>query len=344
MLERNELARAMTELPDELLLEQERTARPTRIVKFRRIIAAAATIALLTVTVGAVSVGITWGVGKETRNGHGLDQSYYKDDDGSLDFEKLEWNAPLGVTELRPGNRMAVRDLLRRYWDLTQLEEYAQSHEISPEHPFLYDSDEVDDFMETFTGRYSISQSKEASFRDLEAVEQLLGIDLDVPDALREAIRGESEKGYSRVLGVRIKTAHTMEQVTEALGSAEPTEIVIYYQMNHYCMNGQVHGSIIIPLTAEEAQRGMGGLSYSYYEKEGPIWQEEQTIGGRTVTIFGNDPVEGYDGWCEAAFTSDGIGYTISARWEHDIPYYSDNWFHSDSAKEIVLSLFADGE
>jgi hypothetical protein len=66
MLERNELARAMTELPDELLLDQERTARPQRIVKFRRIIAAAATIALLAVTVGAVSLGFTWKVEPES--------------------------------------------------------------------------------------------------------------------------------------------------------------------------------------------------------------------------------------------------------------------------------------
>ena len=45
MLERNELARALTELPDGLLLETERTARPVRVIKFRRLIAAAAVIA-----------------------------------------------------------------------------------------------------------------------------------------------------------------------------------------------------------------------------------------------------------------------------------------------------------
>ena len=53
MLERNELARALTELPDDLLLETERTARSGKVIKFRRLIAAAAVIALLGVTAGS---------------------------------------------------------------------------------------------------------------------------------------------------------------------------------------------------------------------------------------------------------------------------------------------------
>ena len=41
MKERNELARAMTELPDDLLLEAEAVARPRKVIKFRRLVAAA---------------------------------------------------------------------------------------------------------------------------------------------------------------------------------------------------------------------------------------------------------------------------------------------------------------
>ena len=66
MFENNELARALTELPDELLLEAEQTAQPGKTVKFRRFLAVAAVIALLAVTVGAVSMGITWKVEEET--------------------------------------------------------------------------------------------------------------------------------------------------------------------------------------------------------------------------------------------------------------------------------------
>ena len=62
------------------------------------------------------------------------------------------------------------------------------------------------------------------------------------------------------------------------------------------------------------------------------------------VDLSGNDPQEGFDGWAEAVYTSDGIGYRISACRDADIPYYSPNWPYYDSAKEIVLSLFADPE
>ncbi len=344
MKERNELARAITELPDDLLLEGEQTMKPGRIIRFRRMIAAAAVIALLAVTVCAASMGVTWNVGKETHKSTGFALDYYKDYDGTLDFDKLEYTVPLGVTKLPDWNMTQIRDRLRFHWDLTQLEEYAEYCAISPESKFYYDSEDVDFFMEAFISRYSISKQRISSFETLEDVERFLGIDLDVPDALRDAIREESEKGYSRVLSVRINTADTVAEVTEHLGKAEPTEIVINYQLGDYCMNGHASGTIVIPLTEEEAQNGMGGLGYSYTEKEGTIWQEEQTVAGRTVTIFGNTPQEGYDGWAEAVFVQDGIGYIVSTRWEHDVPYYSDNWLYCDSAKEIALSLMKEAE
>ena len=344
MLERNELARALTELPDDLLLETERTARSGKVIKFRRLIAAAAVIALLAVTVCAASMGITWNVEKETHKSTGFSLDYYKDYDGTLDFDKLEYTVPLGVTELPDWNMTQLRDRLRFHWDLTQLEEYAQYNTTPPESKFYYDSEDVDSFMETFISRYSISKQPIASFETLEDVERFLGIELDVPGALREAIREESAKGYKRVLSVRINTADTMAEVTEQLGKAEPTEIVINYQLGDYCMNGHASGVIVIPLTEEAAQKGMGSLGYSYIEKEGAIWQEEQTVAGRTVTFFGNTPQEGYDGWSEAVFVQDGIGYIISTRWEHDVPYYSDNWLYCGDAKEIVLSLLGEAE
>lgn len=122
MLERNELARALTELPDDLLLETERTARSGKVIKFRRLIAAAAVIALLAVTVCAASMGITWNVEKETHKSTGFSLDYYKDYDGTLGFDKLEYTVPLGVTELPDWNMTQLRDRLRFHWDLTQLE------------------------------------------------------------------------------------------------------------------------------------------------------------------------------------------------------------------------------
>ena len=344
MKERNELARALTELPDDLLLEGARNAQSRKTIQYRRLIAAAAVIALLAVTVCAASMGITWNVEQEVHKSTGFALDYYKDYDGTLDFDKLEYTVPLGVTKLPDWNMMQIRDRLRFHWDLTQLEEYAQYNTTPPESKFFYDSYDVDSFMEGFISRYSISKQLIASFETLEDVERFLGIELDVPDALREAIREESAKGYERVLRVRINTANTVAEVTEHLGKAEPTKIVIQYQLGHYCMNGHASGSIVIPLTEEEAQKGMGSLGYSYIEKEGAIWQEEQTVEGRTVTFFGNTPQEGYDGWSEAVFVQDGIGHIIRTRWEHDVPYYSDNWLYCDNAKELALTLLAEAE
>ena len=132
MFEKNDLARAMSELPDDLLLEAEQTAKPRKTIKFRRLIAAAAVIALLGVTVCAASMGITWNVEKETHKSTGFSLDYYKDSDGTLDFDKLEYTVPLGVTKLPDWNMMQIRDRLRFHWDLTQLEEYAQYNTTPP--------------------------------------------------------------------------------------------------------------------------------------------------------------------------------------------------------------------
>ena len=115
------------------------------------------------------------------------------------------------------------------------------------------------------------------------------------------------------------------------------------FGLEEVATNGNATGTIVIALTEETARDGMLIEAYSY-EKEGSIWQEEQAVGTRDVTLFGNDPEEGYDGWAEAIYIQDGIGYCISARRDGDIPHHSPNWPYYDSAKEIVLSLFADGE
>ena len=347
MLEHNELARALTELPDELLLEAEHPAQPRNPIKFRRLIVAAAVIAMLAVTVGAVSTGLAWNVEKETykevvQKFGAVDEDYYKDPDGSLGFEKLEYTIPLGVVELKQRNMDDLKDLLRRHWNLTQHPDYATVYEALPEREFVYDSQSVDHFMTDFMGRYHIARPV-STFETLEDVENLLGILLDVPLELRKAIRQAAEDNYSNVISVRIYTGTTEAQAAETKGTLEPSNVVINIQLPMYATNASAHATIRIPLTEQTAQEGIQGLHYSY-EKEGSIWQEEQTIGEWTVSFFGNDPQEGYDGWCEAVYTSGGIGYTLSSRRDADIPNYSPNWPYYNSAKELLLSLFADAE
>ena len=347
MKERNELARAMNDLPDDLLLETEQTARTGKVIKFRRFVAAAAVIALLAVTAGAVSAGITWKV--EEESGENLVEKYgeiawdyYKDNGSTMKFEKLEYSIPLGRVELSEEGMNRLRYNLYRQWNLTQLEDYAKAVEVTEDTEFLFDASIADFYVENVASIYGTGQRVEHSFETLEDVEELLGIKLMVPDALREAIRSEAEE-YGSGLGLRIFTGQTYAEVRELKGNAEPIEVVINWQLSGYCTNGTVNGTITIPLNDERAQSGIQGLHYSY-EKEGAIWQEEQNIGKRTVTLFGNAPEEGYDGWAQAIYIQEGIGYRISADRDADIPYYSPNWPYYDSAKEIVLSLFADGE
>ena len=347
MKERNELARAMNDLPDDLLLEAEQTARAGRVIKFRRFVAAAAVIALLAVTVGAVSLGFTWKVepesGEELVEKYGeIAWDYYKDNGSTMNFEKLEYSIPLGRVELPEAGMMRLRNILYRHWNLTQLVDYQNAVELGEDQEFWFDASVTDFYLQDFANAYGVSQDVGPCFATLEDVEELLGMKLKVPEALREAIRSESEK-YGSGLGLRIFTGQTYTEVRELKGNAEPIQIVVNWQLSGYCTNGTVNGFISIPLTEETAQNGIQGLHYSY-EKEGAIWQEEQNIGKRTVTLFGNAPEAGYDGWAEAIYIQDGIGYAISADRDADIPYYSSNWPYYDSAKEIVLSLFADGE
>ncbi len=342
MLERNELARAMTDLSDDLLLEAEQAVRPKKVIKFRRFVAAAAVIALLTMTVGAVSLGIRWKVepesGEKLVEQYGeLAWDYYKDHGETMNFEKLEYAIPLGRVELPESAMMRLRNILYRHWNLTQLQNYQQLTEVSEDTPFFFDASDVDFYLQDFADAYGVSQDVDPCFETLEDVEALLGMKLQVPDALREAIRKEAEK-YGSGLSLRILTGKTYAQVREQKGNAEPIAVIVNWQLSGYCTNGTVNGFISIPLTVERAQKGIQGLHYSY-EKEGAIWQEEQNIGKRTVTLFGNAPEEGYDGWAKAIYIQDGIGYRISARQDADIPYYSPNWPYYDSARDIVLSL-----
>lgn len=307
-----EIARALTDVSDDLLLEAEHAGAPRKTIKFHRLIAVAAIIAMLAVTVGAVSAGITWSLSRESTEDvaekyGGIALDYYKDYDGSQDFEKLELTLPLEVVELPEQNLEQIRARAQR----------------------LDDADH--------SGYYTIPEAPFASLWSLADAENLLGITLDLPDPLRKALQTTTEDGDAAVW-VKIYAG-----AAETGGAPEPAKVEISFQLTGYATNGGVTGSITVPLTEEAAREGMQVLHYSY-ESEGAFWQEEQTVGGYAVTIFGNDPEEGFDASAGAVYTSGGIGYCISARRDADIPYYSPRWPYYDSAKEMVLSLLTDAE
>lgn len=313
-----DIHRALTEVSDELLLEAENAGARKRTIKFHRLIAVAAIIAMLAVTAGAVSAGITWEKNKVSRQDvverfGGIWEEYYDGPD-SMGFEKLELTLPLEVTELPDENMEIIRRLTR------------QAGRAAP-------GKEVDFYVRHRNGDYSIPEMPFDSFASLEDVENLLGITLDLPQAVREKLEIVTDDYSSSWVWVRVYARPTGTE-----GALEPAKLELSFRLDGVATNGQATGTITLALTGEAAREGMLVESYSY-ESEGAIWQEEQTLDGRELIFFGNAPEAGYDGWAEAVYVEDGIGYCVSARRDADIPHYSPPWPSYDSAKDMVLSL-----
>ena len=323
MKERNELARAMNDLPDDLLLETEQTARTGKVIKFRRFVAAAAVVALLAVTVGAVTVGIDWTLTKVSRQEMieefgPIYEEYY--DDPTLDFEKLETTLPLEVVELPDENMGKIKGLTQRM----DREKFGS---------------EVDFYVQIHEESYSIPENPFVSNWSFADVENMLGITLDIPDALRTMLmEKDPPAGFAPMVNVRLYA-----RTSKATGNLEPQKVVIYFNLSCFSGLGQAQGTITVPLTEEVAWEGLLVEFYSY-EKEGPIWHEERTLDGYAVQLIGNDPQEGYDENVAAAYTSGGIGYEFHAHWRGDDPdYFPDEPYYA-SAMEILLTIMPDSE
>ena len=323
MKERIELARSMTDLPDDLLLEAEQAVQPRKVIKFRRFVAAAAAIALLAVTAGAVTVGIDWTLKKVSRQEMieefgPIYEEYY--DDPTLDFEKLETNLPLETVELPEENMGKIKELTQR---MTQEK----------------GGNEVDFYVQIHGESYSIPENPFVSNWSFADVENMLGITLDIPNALRTMLmETDPPAGFAPMVNVRLYA-----RTSKATGDLEPQKVVIYFNLSCFSGLGQAMGTITVPLTEETAWEGMLVEFYSY-EKEGPIWHEERTLGGYAVQLIGKDPQEGYDENVAAAYTSGGIGYEFHAHWRGDDPDYFPDMPYYASAMEILLTFMPDSE
>ena len=338
-----DIAHALTDVSDELLLEAAQAGQRRTRRKYPRIAVVAAIVAMLALTVGAVSLGVTWKVVPEKENIAGHANSYYKDDDGVLDFEKLEYEIPMGAVTLPEQKLLDLESVLYRHWNLMQQKEYRSYHDWTPETPFVYESYGVDTYMESYLNRFGTNLRHQQAFESMEDVEALLGIKLAVSQEIREAIRAEFEQGNLHALNVWIESGKTMGEAAEAKGITKVTNVVINFELDHFCGNGWVVGSVHIPLTEEAALAGVRGIYYSY-EKEGAIWQEEQTIGGRAIELFGNDPEQGYAGWCKAMYTESGAAYIITSRVESVDPGRSYAAPCYDTGRDVVLAVLGDGE
>lgn len=331
-----EIARALTDVSDDLLMEAEQAGRTRRPVGFRRIAAVAAIIAMLAVTAGAAAMGITWNIKKVEHEGSGYAQDYYQDYDGVLDGEELDYQLPLTRVELSGEAMQRIRDILWRYWNLTRTEEYVQIYDLAAQSAFVYDSSDVDSYMETYLSRYNPTQSVEPSYTTLEQVEELLGITLDISPELREAAR-TTKYGISLRIGTGCTVEETEKQIEEK-NFPEPVWISIHFELKGYAGNGQVTGTIVLPLAEAEAQKGISGITFSH-ENEGPIWQVTETHGSREVCFFGNDPKVGFEGFCRAVYATDCGGYILTADIESPDPGRSFSKPTYDTAKDMLLPL-----
>lgn len=335
MSERNELARTMTDLPDELLLEAAQPVRRNKPIHLRRLAAAAAIIAMLSMTVYAVA-GINWNIQRTAPEVHGYAQSYYQDDDGILDGEELNYQTPLTRVELSRDAMRRLQDILWRYWQLSQTSEYIETYGDSPQPPFRYDSSQVDDHMQTLLERYNPTQSVEPSYTALEQIEELLELTLDISPELREAAR-KTKYGIC----LCIETDCTMEEAAQMIEQhvfPEPVRLSIQFELTGHAGNGSVCCQISIPLTEETAQKGLSRRHYSY-EKEGAIWQTTEALGAREVCFFGNDPALGYKGFCEAVYATGTGGYMLHASIESPDPGRSFPKPVYETAKDMLLPL-----
>lgn len=325
-MERHEIAFALTDVSDELLLEAERPCRQATFIRYR-IAAALVAVMLLISACTTVLAEVTWEIEDVQLRSEQVYVDYYQDYDEILDFERLTYSVPLKTVKLKADAYAAVQDLLMQEWSRWQ-EIGKITPDLGKEH-FFYDS-QADD--------RGFPEGEYPDLRNFEDVEALLGITLDVSDELRRYVRMKSDEGS---FGVEILCGLTGPEVRQLVwdgGKVEPTRVVISFTLpEYYCGNGRVEGSVVIPLTDENAAEGFEIVCHSH-ENEGEIWQEVRG----TVMIFGNDPLEGFEGWCDAAYSSDGIAYTLFARKSGLDPEKLFPKPTYDTAKEMLLPLLED--
>ena len=336
-MDKYELAQALTDVSDDLLMEAE-SAVARRRMAGPRMIAAVAAIVLTITACAAVTTGITWHKEQVELDSAGLWLEYYGEYDESLTFDHLELTVPLEQVKLKQDRLEKLEKLLADHWSGTQLSYYKASSIVWENLKDHKDTADADALLMEYQEVHGDHGYCLTGVETLEEAEELLGISLNVSAEVRSAL--EASAKFDEFEGIRIQvltglTVAEMEVLLEAGQTPEPVRVVLDFDLVSYCGNGDVEGTIVIPLTRENAEAGYQIEHNSYYEKEGPIWQETAAYGGREVTLFGNDPQEGYAGWAEAIYTVDGIAYIVNA-YKYHLEYPKPTY---DSAKGMLLPL-----
>lgn len=325
-----DIAQALTDVSDEFLLEAETAGTRKKPMKFRRIAAVAAIVSMLAMTAGAV--GITWRTERVEIGRERLWMDYYRDEGELLEFDKLIYQVPLERTELDEGAQARLTELLAREWD-TWVERGLSA--AGRDTVLVYDSWGMES--------PGPEPGEEPVFPGIEEVEELLGISLRVSPELRRYIRMGSAGSGAEGIRLLVESDLTMLQAAEG-GAIQPARVEVSFKLpSYYCGNGDVTGTIVLALTEETAKEGLEIVWYSY-EKEGDIWQEDAAFGTQDVMFFGNDPEEGYEGFCQAVYTDGGIAYTLNAEKSRLDPEKLFPKPTYETAKEMLLPLLEELE
>lgn len=317
-----DLMYAMTELDDELL-ERESDGKVKRF-RFVKVAAIAAALALMTVCVFASAGGVQYWFGSRTMNviEDGLSYAYYGEA-GNIQFDTVTYNRPFAPVALDEAVYEKLEQALVDEWEYCISEAEAGRFDYSDDDDFYY---------YTNTTRFEDEgKSKTPMFDSLDAVEEYLGIELGLSPEIEEAASANQKWNYDNPITVGIWSGGTYAdacQEMEETGTIKPAYVIVFFRLQEQDAGEDITCVFGIPLTQEfVADHGL--ITIPSYEKEGEIWSETVEVGGRTVILFGNDPQEGFNGFCNAIFGVDGIEYTFEV----------EDWYGDGDPKAIVMEL-----
>lgn len=317
-----DLLRAMTDLDDELL-DRESGAKFRRfpVMKF---VALAAALALMTVCVFAATGGVQYWFGSRTMNvmEDGLDYGYYGDG-GDIQFDTVTYSRPFAPVTLDEAVYEKLEQVLLDEWEYCMSEAEAGRFDYSEGDDFYY---------YTNSTRFEDERKVKAQmFDSVDEVEEYLGIDLDLSPEIKEAAAANQQWNNSNPITIGIWSGGTYadaRQELEETGTIKPAYVVIFFRLNEQRAGEEISCAFGIPLT-QEFIADHGQITIPSFEKEGEVWGETVEVDGRTVTLFGNNPEEGYNGFCYAVFGVDGIEYTFKV----------EDWDGDGDPKAIVMKL-----
>ena len=282
-----EIARALTDVSDDLLLEAENAGAPRKTVKLHRLVAVAAIIAMLTVTVGAVKYGIEYRHGRENA--------------GETGWHTLAFEYPLAPVTIRQEAYDELTEALNADWS----ENWSNEDGWQQNQPELH-----------YRG---IAEQVEERICTIGELEEYLGLDLITSPEIDESARLKWEENQAKGNGTSIlifpcadMIKYAAQEYTET-GGVSLQGVVIWVYLGESGTNAYAGLRICIPLTERFAQTYPAEVWYSEPEV-GDYEVEALQITGREVLVC-TQPTDDLTKTptALALYSGDGICYYVYA-------------------------------